>query len=216
LAVKGEGKLNARVPAAAAFTAVGVVVLAFLPSVLIAQLGWAPLQSAVLSILAALVLLVQLPFALTLRPQKAALFAFLERCGPETEILKSKAFCLDGYDIEVKVVVNGVEHRFRYGFSPVTFRGPPHVFMVWPTTRKGISYQNQVRFNNFSRKFNTMEFSYLRNWTVRLFAYPVRGDIWWFDLYLFRGAKASADHLWECFQIALETKEKLTRPNPAF
>jgi hypothetical protein len=88
--------------------------------------------------------------------------------------------------------------------------------MIWPTTRKGISFQNQTRFNNFSKKFNTMEFSYVRNWTVRLFTYPVKGDFWWFDLYLFRGAKATAEHLWECYQIALETKDKLTRPNPAF
>ena len=216
MTVKGEGKLAARVPAATAFTAVGVVIMAFLPSLLIAQAGMQPLPAVILSILVALVLLVQLPFALTLPGQKAALLTFLERCGPETEILKSKAFCLDGYDLQIKTVANGTEHRFRYGFAPLGLRGPPYVYMVWPTTRKGISYQNQVRFNNFSKKFNTMEFSYVRNWTVRLFTYPTRGDLWWFDLYLFRGAKATAEHLWECYQIALETKDKLTRPNPAF
>ena len=216
MAVKGEGKLATRLPAAAGFTAAGVVLLAFLPSILVAQVSLQPLQAAIVSILLSLPLLLQLPFALTLRRQKPALLKFLERCGPETEIVRSKAFCLDGYDIEVKTVVDGKEHRFRYGFAPIGLRGPPYVYMVWPTTRRGISFQNQTRFNNFSKKFNTMEFSYVRNWTVRLFTYPTRGDVWWFDLYLFRGAKATAEHLWECYQIALETKDKLTRPNPAF
>lgn len=190
--------------------------VAFVPQFLASQFSFKLLDATILSIVLALALLVQFPFALALRSQKAALLAFLERCGPETEILSSKAFCLDAYDIEVKTVAGGQEHHFRYGFAPLGLRGPPYVYMIWPTTRKGISFQNATRFNNFSKKFNTMEFSYVRNWTVRLFAYPTKGDLWWFDLYLFRGAKATADHLWECYQIALETKEKLTRPNPAF
>jgi hypothetical protein len=216
LPVKGEGKLKARIPAALGETVAGALIVAFLPSILVAQAGWKLLDATILSIIVSLVLLVQFPFSLALRGQKAALLEFLARCGPETEILSSKAFCLDAYDIEVKTVANGAEHRFRYGFAPLGLRGPPYVYMIWPTTRKGISFQNQVRFNNFSKKFNTVEFSYLRNWTVRLFAYPTKGDLWWFDLYLFRGAKATAEHLWECYQIALETKDKLTRPNPAF
>src|SRR5262245_47799475 len=91
-AVKGEGKLSARLPAGVAFTVIGVVILAFLPSILVSQLNLAPLYAVLLSILVSLVLLVQLPFALSLPRQKAALLKFLERCGPETEILSSKAF----------------------------------------------------------------------------------------------------------------------------
>ncbi len=216
VAVKGEGKLASRVPVAFGLTAAGAVVVAFLPWILASQGALSFFQATLVSILAALPLLVQAPFALALRGQKAALLKFLEGCGPETEILSSKAFTLLSFLIEVKTVEKGVEHRFRYGFAPIGLRGPPYVVMVWPTTRKGISYQNRVRFNNFSKKFNTMEYSYLRNWTVRLFAYPTKGDYWWFDVYLFRGAKAAAEHLAECYQIALETKEKLTRANPAF
>ena len=216
MAVKGEGKLGSRLPAALVFTLVGVLIVAFGPAFLIANAGLKAIDATLLCIVISLALLVQLPMALALRGQKAALLQFLERCGPETEILKSKLLCLDAYDIEVKTVAGGQEHRFRYGFAPLTLRGPAYVYMIWPTTRKGISFQNETRFNNFSKKFNTMEFSYLRNWSVRLFTYPTKGDLWWFDLYLFRGAKATSDHLWECYQIALETKDKLTRPNPAF
>jgi len=215
VAVKGEGKLNARVPFAFVELVAGLLVLGFLPRLIVTYGGSIALSVAA-SVALAVPLIVQGPFALALPIQKAALLKFLERCGPETEILKSKAVTLMSYDIEVKAVVGGAEHRFFVGFRPFGLRTSSHFLMVWPTTRKGISYQNQVRFNNFSRKFNTMEFTYLRNWHVRLFTYPMAQDTWWFDLYLFKGLKATADHMWECYQIALETKDKLTRPNPAF
>lgn len=215
MAVKGEGKLASRVPLALAWTAVGVVVLALLPRAFV-QNGLDLPVSVFLTALLALPLLLQGPFSLALPRQKAELLQFLARCGPETEILSSKPFTLLSYLLEIKTVDKGIEHRFKYGYAPFRLRAAPHIMMTWPTTRKGISYQNQIRFNNFSKKFNTMEFSYLRNWAVRLYAYPVKDDFWWFDLYLFRGKKATQNHLWECYQIALETKDKLTRPNPAF
>ncbi len=216
MAVKGEGKLSVRPPLAFVWTVVGILLLLFVPRLLVLDAEWGLEPAVVLSIVLALPLLLQGPFALALPMQKAEMLKFLERCGPETEIVRVKPFSLRSYVIEVKTVAAGAEHHFLYGYTPFALRGKAHVFMTWPTTRKGISFQNKVRFNNFSRKFNTMEFSYLRNWNVRLFLYPVREDYWWFDLYLFRGSKASNDHLFECYQIALETKEKLTRPNPAF
>lgn len=215
MAVKGEGKLNARVPAAFGQLLAGLLVLGFLPQLLVNYGG--SIALAVLACVAVAVpLLVQGPFSLALPMQKAALLKFLERCGPETEILGSKLVTLFSYRIEVKTVAGGMEHRFFIGYRPLGLRTPSHFLMVWPTTRKGISMQNRVRFNNFSAKFNTMEFTYLRNWTVRLFTYPMKGDTWWFDLSLFKGLGATAEHMWECYEIALETKDKLTRPNPAF
>lgn len=215
MAVKGEGKLNTRVPFAFGELVAGLLVLGFLPQ-LIVNYGGSISLAVLPSVALAVPLLVQGPFALALPMQKADLLRFLGRCGPETEILRSKLLTLLSYDIEVKTVAGGVEHRFFIGFRPFGLRTPSQFLMVWPTTRKGISYQNQIRFNNFSRKFNTMEFTYLRNWSVRLFTYPMAKDTWWFDLYLFKGLRATSDHMWECYEIALETKDKLTRPNPAF
>ena len=215
MAVKGEGKLSTRVPFAFGELVAGLLVLGFLPQ-LIVNYGGSISLAVLASVALSVPLLVQGPFALALPAQKAALLKFLERCGPETEVLRSKLLTLMSYDIEVKTVAGGVEHRFFIGFRPFGLRTPSQFLMVWPTTRKGISYQNQIRFNNFSRKFNTMEFTYLRNWSVRLFTYPMAKDTWWFDLYLFKGLRATADHMWECYEIALETKDKLTRPNPAF
>ena len=216
LAVKGEGKLAVRVPLGFAATALGVLVALFLPGVLVSTLQWAVEPAVVLALVLAAPLAVQGPFALALPMQRVELLKFLERCGPETEIVRVRPFSLRSYVIELKTTAAGAEHHFLYGYTPFAFRGRPHVFMTWPTLRKGISIQNKVRFNNFSKKFNTMEFSYLRSWSVRLYLYPVRDDYWWFDLYLFHGSKATNDHLFECYQIALETKDKLTRSNPAF
>lgn len=193
----------------------GLLVLGVLPRFLVAA-GLDVWLSGLIAVAVAVPLLVQGPFALALPLQKAALLKFLERCGPEAEILSSRPFTLLSFLFEVKTVEKGVEHRFSIGYAPFGLRAPAHLIMIWPTTRKGISFQNRVRFNNFSKKFNTMEFSYLRNWHVRLFAYAVKDDFWWFDLYLYGAMKATDDHLWECYQIGLETKDKLTRPNPAF
>ncbi len=215
MVVKGEAKLNTRVPFAFGELVGALSVLGFLPQV-IRNYGGTIELAVLASVALALPLLVQGPFALALPMQKAALLKFLERCGPETEILKSKLFTLMSYEVEVKTVASGQEHRFFIGYRPFGLRTPSQLRMVWPTTRKGISYQNQIRFNNFSRKFNTMEFNYLRNWTVRLFTYPMAEDTWWFDLYLFKGLRATCDHMWECYEIGLETKDKLTRANPAF
>jgi hypothetical protein len=218
MAVKGESKLNLRVPLALLWSAVGVLLLASLPLFLLTyarpQLG-APLIF-LLSALIALPFLLQGPVALLLRRQRPALLKFLERLGPDTEITKSRAFTLQSYSLDIRAVWEGREHRFRYSYWALPGRTRPHVTMIWPTTRKGVSLQNRNRFNLFSRKFNTMEYTYLKNWHVRLFAYPVKDDLWSFRLTFFNAAKANENHLFECFKIALETKDKLERPNPAF
>ena len=79
-----------------------------------------------------------------------------------------------------------------------------------------VSLQNRNRFNQFSARYNTIEFTYLKTWHVQLFAYPTRDETWWFKLYLYKGKDAQPEHLIECFQICLDTKDKLTRENPAF
>lgn len=214
MAVKGARKLKTRLPLAIAWTAVGVLLLAGLPRVLLLYLD--PGIAFLISALAAIPFLLQGPAALMMKKQMPPLLKLLERLGPESEILSSKPFTLYSYFLKLRVIHQGTVHEFYYGYWPFRFRSPPHITMVWPTTRKGISFQNRLRFNNFSKKFNTMEYTYVRDWAIRLFAYPVKGDFWWFDLYLFKGAQATENHLWECFQIAIETKDKLTRQNPAF
>lgn len=169
-----------------------------------------------LAALVALPLLVQGPIALALVRQRDTLLKFLDRLGPETRIESSKAFTLYSYLVWVRTTRDGVEHRFAYGYWPFAFRKPRHVKMIWPTTRKGISLQNRNRFNQFSAKYNTIEFTYLKSWHVSLFAYPTRDETWWFKLYLLGGARAGPEHLMECFEICLDTKDKLTRENPAF
>jgi len=205
-------------PLALLWSAVGVVILAFLPYLLVVYM-LAYLPPAVIFLLSALValpFLLQGPVALALGRQRAVLLKFLERLGKDTEIVSSQPFTLHSYYLKIRAKHEGVDHEFFYGYWALPGRSPPHVIMVWPTARKGISMQNRNRFNLFSRKFNTMEFTYLKNWHVRLFAYPVKDDFWWFDLSLYRGGAATENHLFECFQIAIETKDKLTRENPAF
>jgi len=218
MAVKGQAKLNVRIPLAIAWSAVGVVLLAFLPYLLVLYtLAYlAPALIFLMSALIALPFLLQGFVALALRRHRPVLLKFLERLGPDTTIVSSKVFTLYSYYLKVQAKYEGQEHQFEYGYWALPGRKRRHILMVWPTTRKGISMQNRNRFNLFSAKFNTMEYTYLKNWHVRLVAYPVKGDYWWFDLYLFNGGDASENHLFECFTIALETKDKLTRPNPAF
>jgi hypothetical protein len=193
---------------------VGVALLPAVPYVLLPVLnaGLAFLIAAIIG----LPFLVQGPISVALVRQREPLLAFLERLGPGTRIEKSSQFTFYSYFIWVRTTHDGVEHRFGCGYWPFAFRKRPHVKMVWPTTRKGISLQNRNRFNQFSARFNTIEYTYLKNWHVKLFAYPTRDETWWFKLYLYYGAKAKQEHLWECFQVCLETKEKLTRENPAF
>jgi hypothetical protein len=212
--VEGASKLGARVPVAWALTAVGVVLLVAIPYGLLPYLdtGLVFLIDAVVC----LPFLVQGPVALAWLRQRQTVLAFLDRLGPDTRVEKASAFSLYAFFFWVRSTRDGVEHRFAYGYWPFRFRKPPHVKMVWPTSRKGISLQNRNRFNQFSAKFNTIEFTYLKNWHVALFAYPTRDESWWFKLYLFKGKAAKPEHLLECFQIGVETKEKLTRENPAF
>lgn len=212
--MKGEGKLKARLPLALIWSAVGVLLLAALPRVLLPYLD--PGLAFLIAALVAIPFLIQGPSALKMAKQMPPFLRFLERAGPDSQIVSSKPFTLYAYYLKVRITHDGKPHEFYYAYWPFRFRSPAHLAMVWPTTRKGISTQNRMRFNNFSKRFNTMEYTYVRDWHVRLFAYPVKDDFWWFDLYLFNGAKASDNHLWECLQIALETKDKLTRPNPAF
>jgi len=205
-------------PLAILWSALGVLLLAALPYLLVTYaLAYLPPSVIFLfSAIIALPFLLQGFVALNLRRHRAVLLKFLERLGPDTAIVGSKAFTLYAYYLKVRTKYEGQEHEFYYGYWALPGRTRRHTLMVWPTTRKGISMQNRNRFNLFSAKFNTMEYTYLKSWHVRLVAYPVKGDYWWFDLYLFNGGKATDNHLFECFTIALETKDKLTRPNPAF
>lgn len=212
--VEGASKLNARVPLAWVLTVVGVGLLVAVPFLLLPYLDTG--LTFLLAALVALPLLAQGFISVALLRQRETLLAFLDRLGPDTRIESSKALTLYSYFIWVRTKRDGVEHRFGYGYWPLRLRKPPHVKMVWPTTRKGISLQNRNRFNQFSAKYNTIEFTYLKSWHVSLFTYPTRDETWWFKLYLFGGAKAAPEHLMECFEICVDTKEKLTRENPAF
>ena len=169
-----------------------------------------------LAALFALPFLLQGPAALMAGKPRAAVLTFLNSLGAETEIAASKPFTLSSFMIKVRAPSEGKVHEFWIGYVPFHLRRRPHIKMVWPTERQGISLQNRHRFNLFSSRFNTIEYTYLKNWHLQLFAYPMKGDFWWFNLYLFGGVNATEHHLKECFQIGLETKDKLTRANPAF
>jgi len=196
------------------WTALGVALLVAVPYFLLPHLD--PGLTFLLAAVVGLPFLVQGPVSVALLRQREVLIEFLDRLGPTTRIESSSPFTLYSYFLWVRATTDGVEHRFAYGYWPFAFRKRPHVKMVWPTTRKGISLQNRNRFNQFSARFNTMEYTYLKNWHVQLFAYPTIDETWWFKLYLYKGASAKPEHIKECFQICVETKEKLTRENPAF
>lgn len=214
MAVKGEYKLKARVPIAWALSAAGAALLVVLLLVLNAYL--APLYTILLGAVIAFPLLLQGPVSLPSARQYKTLLEFLERCGPDSQIASAAPLTFYSYFLKIKARYKDQWFEFGYGYWAIPLpRRPPNIRMVFPTKRQGISYQNLVRFNNFSKKYNTTEYTFLKGWHVRLFLYPKK-PYWWFDLMIYRGETASERHLYEAFTIAAETKINLEGPNPPF